>query len=329
MKERISKLTVLCAMIMVSLFLTSGNTWAGVPERLAILEATVVAQQAEIAVLQTQLAAVQSNPVLDLGSYVSVDLNELNGLAGPHVLFDSVNLHVRNGDPTPCNFTSSCIVNGLGNLVIGYNEIDGSLAAGDRGGSHNLVMGYGNRFRSWSGIAHGFRNTIDVGGEHAVVLSGDRNIVSSWSGTLIGGFFNTTTSASYLDVIVGGKRNTTSDAAAVVVGGDMNTASGIWSVVAGGYANTASGGHATIAGGDSNIASGGVSSIVGGETNTATGVWSVVTGGNDNISSALHSTVTGGDSNTASGDASSVSGGANRSATGLYDWAAGSLWEDQ
>jgi hypothetical protein len=43
----------------------------------------------------------------------------------------------------------------------------------------------------------------------------------------------------------------------------------------------------------------------------------------------LNTSVSGGSGNTASGDRSSVSGGYQREASGLYDWAAGSLSQDQ
>ena len=37
--------------------------------------------------------------LLDLASYLSVDLNPINGLAGPNVILTGVNLHIRNGQP--------------------------------------------------------------------------------------------------------------------------------------------------------------------------------------------------------------------------------------
>ena len=37
--------------------------------------------------------------LLDLAPYLSVDLNPINGLAGPHVILTGVNLHIRNGQP--------------------------------------------------------------------------------------------------------------------------------------------------------------------------------------------------------------------------------------
>ena len=87
---------------------------------------------------------------------------------------------------------------------------------------------------------------------------------------------------------------------------------GAW--VGGGWGNTASGEHASVSGGHSNTASGVNSSVSGGYINTASGA---------------SSSVIGGFRNEASGHVSSVSGGGYRSATGEWDWAAGSLWEDQ
>jgi hypothetical protein len=44
-------------------------------------------------------------------------------------------------------------VNGLGNLIIGYNELRGS--GDDRTGSHNLVLGSRNNHSSYAGIVGG------------------------------------------------------------------------------------------------------------------------------------------------------------------------------
>ena len=70
--------------------------------------------------------------------YVTVDTGKINGLDGPHIIFGKegtgVNVHVRDGSGG-----TDGAVNGLGNLIVGYNEDSGDT----RSGSHNLVVGQG------------------------------------------------------------------------------------------------------------------------------------------------------------------------------------------
>lgn len=68
--------------------------------------------------------------------------------------------------------------------------------------------------------------------------------------------------------------------------------------------------------------------VTGGEWNTASGYYSSVSGGYLNTAIGSGSSVSGGISNTTSGLRSSVSGGNSRTASGSYNWAAGSLFED-
>lgn len=68
--------------------------------------------------------------------------------------------------------------------------------------------------------------------------------------------------------------------------------------------------------------------VVFGSQNAINRVGAVVTGGFLNLARGRYSSVSGGQANTASGSRSSVSGGNGRTATGLFDWAAGSLAED-
>src|SRR5262245_38402709 len=66
----------------------------------------------------------------------------------PSVVFDGVNVHIRNGlgatngSPQNPSSTDPGVVrtNGLGNLIVGYNELRGAEGGGDtRTGSHNVV----------------------------------------------------------------------------------------------------------------------------------------------------------------------------------------------
>ncbi|MBZ0253910.1 MAG: hypothetical protein K8I02_11280, partial [Candidatus Methylomirabilis sp.] len=72
--------------------------------------------------------------------YVQVVQGAMDDLAGPHRVFEGVNVHVRSGGGATDDGGS---LTGLGNLVVGYNEADAVTPQG-RGGSHNLVVGEGH-----------------------------------------------------------------------------------------------------------------------------------------------------------------------------------------
>jgi hypothetical protein len=201
------------------------------------------ALQSEVNKLQTQLAAVRSNNALKLGRFVSVVSGLVDGVNGPHIYFTGANIHIVSGSTTTADS-----VTGLGNLIIGYNEIPIGLSPGDRGGSHNLVIGRFNRF------------------------------LSAASGGLVAGEFNTISAPGAS--VSGGAGNTASDAEASVSGGSGNTASGEFSSVSGGLENTATDGLATsVSGGQGNTARGDFASVSGGKGNNAGGELSVVIGG--------------------------------------------------
>ena len=181
-------------------------------KRLAALEAKVAALQtqvdtdaSQIAALQNQLRAAQ--PVLNLAPFISVDPNPENGVIGPHITFKGANLHIVSGSgATDDNLSTGGTLTGLGNLIIGYDEMPGP-SPGARGGSHNLVIGRFHKFNqaAFGGLVAGRQNTI--GNEGANVS--------------------------------GGTGNTASGRSASVSGGANNTAGGQWSVVIGGLLNTA------------------------------------------------------------------------------------------
>jgi hypothetical protein len=78
--------------------------------------------------------------------------------------------------------------------------------------------------------------------------------------------------------VVGGDRNTASEAFAFVGGGQSNAASGGWATVGGGGGNAASGAVSTVGGGLVNTASGNFSTVPGGESNSADGDFSFAAG---------------------------------------------------
>ncbi len=80
-------------------------------------------------------------------------------------------------------------VPGLGNLVVGYNEVPlGELSVGDRGGSHNLIVGQEHKYSSFGGLVAGLRNTIS--GNNSTVRGGNDNTASGPTSSVSGGFEN-------------------------------------------------------------------------------------------------------------------------------------------
>lgn len=113
--------------------------------------------------------------------------------SGDEVYITGANLNIRNGTGLPYQR-----LNGLGNLVIGYNDLRAS--GNNRTGSHNLVMGFQQNYSQAGGLLLGAVNS----------------------------------SAGHYASVLGGTGNTAGGLYAVVVGGYDNQASGNWSSVLGG-----------------------------------------------------------------------------------------------
>jgi uncharacterized coiled-coil protein SlyX len=190
----------------------------------------------------------------------------------PAVVFSGVNVYVNSGAGT-----TDAAPNGLGNLIVGYDERgerscgydmdcpSGSCDTGtgtcnplDQTGSHNLVVGKWHSYRSYGGL-----------------VAGENNVAS---------------------------------APAAFVSGRRNTASGYYSAVNGGYENAASGDRASVSGGSGNIASGDFASVSGGYGNTASELFSWVGAGYGNAASNRYASVAGGEYNGTLDDYASVSG---------------------
>src|SRR5207245_2315057 len=106
--------------------------------------------------------------------------------------------------------SSTETTNGLGNLIVGYNETRLPSAGDVRLGSHNIIVGSKNDYSSYGGIVAGNNN-------------GSRSFYAS---------------------VLGGIQNTASGPYSSVSGGTGNNASGQWTSISGGAANTASGNYA-------------------------------------------------------------------------------------
>jgi hypothetical protein len=246
--------------------------------------------------------------------------NKLSALtfdgATNEVTITGANLRIING------LGSTETTNGLGNLIVGYNELRQEnpdcprvfvTCTDTRAGSHNVVVGKEHNFTSFGGVVVGLHNET----------TGDFSAVSGGAGNTANGTWS---------AISGGTNNTTPGFASTVSAGLRNTASGDRSVVSGGADNTASGPNSAVGAGRGNTANGVIAVVSGGEDNTASGIGSAVSGGQFNTAGGStigffvgHSTVSGGENNTATGDFSTVSGGASVVQTVRNGWAAGSF----
>jgi hypothetical protein len=240
------------------------------------------------------------------------------------IFITGANLHIVNGlGSTDCIDEQDQEIpdcpNGLGNLIVGYNELrvdEESGAENIRTGSHNVVVGQAHNFSRFGGLVVGSVNTIS--GEFAVVS---------------GGQFNT--ASGHTAVVSGGENNRADGLSAAVSGGVLNEAIDFGAAVSGGNTNIASGFAASISGGIDNRTSGSGSAVSGGFRNTASGVASAVSGGGrdpdvgaGNVASGEFAVVSGGTGNAASGDFSSVSGGQNITQETEFGWSAGSEAEE-
>ena len=96
---------------------------------------------------------------------------------GDDVTFSGVNVHIVNGTGT-----TDGTVNGLGNLIVGYNE--SRDLGNNRTGSHNIVVGDRLNYSSYGGLVVGNFNTIS--GSYASVSGGYGNTAKGFSSSVSG-----------------------------------------------------------------------------------------------------------------------------------------------
>ncbi len=212
---------------------------------------------------------------------------------GTTLRFSGVNLQLVSGSGS-----TEGTVNGLGNLIVGYNE-SGSHG---RGGSHNVVVGVENGYTGYAGL-----------------VTGEDNVVGNFS-AVIAGYAN---SAVDYSAVTGGALNLATGTADLVGGGYGNQANGIGAVVSGGTGNYATAAGGWVGGGDGNYATANSSAVVGGLVNTASGYGATVAGGTYNEASGDYSAVLGGTENTASADYSTAVGGDTCTVTTAHQLQAG------
>jgi hypothetical protein len=184
--------------------------------------------------------------------HIRMDINDLNGLAGPHIIIEGANVHVQSG----YGATDDRIggePSGWGNLIIGYNEVSPNMAnpAEARRGSHNLVIGPGHTYINVGGLVAGEQNTLL--GAYASVSGGQNNAARAPWSSVSGGVANRAIGA-YASVSGGAVNDAVGDQSSIS-GGTHNIASGVIASINGGYSNTASGNGASISGGGHNTAS--------------------------------------------------------------------------
>jgi hypothetical protein len=232
---------------------------------------------------------------------------------GGEVFITGANLHIVNGlGRTDCGPEEDSLPNcpnGLGNLIVGYNESRGGGNDDIRTGSHNVIVGRQHNFSRFGGL-----------------VVGDFNAISGDFASVRGGRFNTASGAH--SSVSGGLDSRAGGGGASVSGGLLSEASGAHSSVSGGIDNGAIGDGASVSGGILNRASGGAASISGGDDNRASGEIASVSGGTRNTASGSNTSVSGGILNTASGEAASVSGGETIVVEQENGWAAGSFGDE-
>jgi hypothetical protein len=149
-------------------------------------------------------------------------VTSVTGAGGlPEVVITGANLRLVNG------LRATATTNGLGNLLVGYNEP--REGANVHTGSHNVVVGQGHNFSSFGGLVVGRQN--EIRGAFAAVSGGFDNTASGASATVSGGHGNT--ASGHTATISGGEANTARGFTASVSGGRNHTARGDFDWVAG------------------------------------------------------------------------------------------------
>lgn len=199
--------------------------------QLTATEEKFAALETENATLASQLDGVLDSQVMALTPYLTV-----TGGARPTVMLSGVNLQIVNGEG------STAIANGLGNLIVGYDEENPSGNPFCSEGDYTDQAACEAAGHTWS--------RSHKSGSHYVVV-GEHNSYSQFGG------------------IVAGWANASTGQYASVTGGAVNRAGGAYSAVSGGNENVAGSNYSSVSGGAFNTASGAYSSVSGGGLRTA------------------------------------------------------------
>jgi len=186
------------------------------------------------------------------------------------LIINAGNLYVQNGTQST---VSTDPPNGLGNIIIGYDESGGLGASGPGSdeiklGSHNLIVGPFHSYTSYGGIVAGADNAIVA--SSASVVGGQGNAARGPLSAVLGGGLNL--AAGEGSAVCGGAEGAANGFASSVSGGQQNVAGGDYSAVSGGTLNSASGDLSTVSGGQRNQSRGTASPVGGGERRQAPGL---------------------------------------------------------
>jgi hypothetical protein len=181
---------------------------------------TITALSSDLATARQNIAAQASTlsnaaSLLAIAPYVSLNTGAMNGVVGPNIVFQGVNIQMR-------STTNEEDTSGTGNLIVGWDDPPGTLPVPYRSGSNNLVVGTQNNFTSNGGLVAGYRNTVS--GLYASVSGGGYSTASGQHSSVSGGIQNT--SGGFGSAVSGGRVNTASGLYATVSGGVLITASG-------------------------------------------------------------------------------------------------------
>ncbi len=202
-----------------------GTTLRSILQRITALETAQKATTANLTSLNNSVASLDTKT-----KYLTTGVDR-NGY--PASYFTACNVYIQDGLGSTSGMPTDPIdfgmfgygplprTNGLGNLIIGYNEpqafhAPGGTVTGQYTGSHNLIVGAGNQYSSFGAIVGGAVNYSDA--PYGSILDGYQDECSGSVSTITAGVYN--------------------------------LATGVLSSVGGGYNNSASGVNSTVSGGE-------------------------------------------------------------------------------
>jgi hypothetical protein len=157
------------------------------------------------------------------------------GVKALNIVFHGVNVHIISGSG---HTNDNGVPTGLGNLIIGYDEVpSGDLVQNYRGGSHNVVIGMWNMFPG-SGFENPIAGEFDGATGEAGFVTRNQNTVYLKYNSVLGGIGNTA-GGGQGDIIVGGNANEMRGDCNVILGGQSQGVAGEFNVLLGGHFNGA------------------------------------------------------------------------------------------
>lgn len=215
---------------------------AEVNANFAALQSALEGALSRIDALEAELAKVQANDALALHGHVEV-VPDPYVPDGYTIRFSGVNVQIVNG------LGQTASINGLGNLIVGYNQPRSFLIDVCSDGQYQDATSCANAGETWA-------NNHKSGSHN--IIGGTHNAYSSYGALVVGA------------------QNVVNQRYVSVSGGYANSASGQFSSIAGGYSNEARGYVGSISGGEDNVASGHASSILGGDGNLADAAYQTI-----------------------------------------------------